>query len=203
MMRRGALAEVLTIIDTEAASLRYYPATRIVHHEIRRFIHGPQLRALLLEGVRAFRKYGANKWLSDDRGNGPLKPEDAAWASAEWSPQVMAAGWKYWALVAGVIAVPFSTSIGAFVLCRWMPGPPRRVAGMTSALRFALATYGNFTAGYSHPHSGAGRPALGMLARLDSGPPCRRIRVRKCGSDSPKSLTAGQIPASPGNCHRA
>jgi hypothetical protein len=99
MMRRDGLVDVLTIIDTEAVSLHYYPATRIVHHEIRRFIHGPQLRALLLEGVRAFRKYGANKWLSDDRGNGPLKPEDATWASTEWSPQVIAAGWKYWAVV--------------------------------------------------------------------------------------------------------
>jgi hypothetical protein len=89
----------LTIIDTEAVSLRYYPPTRIVHHQIRRFIHGPEFRDLLLEGLRAFRKYGANKWLSDDRGNGPLKPSDGIWAKDVWGPEVMAAGWKYWAVV--------------------------------------------------------------------------------------------------------
>ena len=58
------------------------------------------------------------------------------------------AGWKYWALVAGVIAVPLTTSVGAFMLCRWIPGAPRRVAGTTSTLRFALHTYGNFTVNY-------------------------------------------------------
>ncbi len=58
------------------------------------------------------------------------------------------AGWKYWALVAGAIALPLTTSAGAFVLCRWMPGIPRRVAGTTSTVKFALATYGNFTVNY-------------------------------------------------------
>src|SRR5271165_5425320 len=58
------------------------------------------------------------------------------------------AGWKYWALVAGAIALPLSTSAGAFILCRWMPGIPRRVAGTASTLRFALHTYGNFTVNY-------------------------------------------------------
>jgi PST family polysaccharide transporter len=58
------------------------------------------------------------------------------------------AGWKYWALVAGAIALPLSTSTGAFILCRWMPGIPRRVAGTASTLRFALHTYGNFTINY-------------------------------------------------------
>jgi polysaccharide transporter, PST family len=58
------------------------------------------------------------------------------------------AGWRYWALVAGAIAFPLSSSIGAFILCRWMPGIPRRVAGTASTLRFALHTYGNFTVNY-------------------------------------------------------
>src|SRR5437773_2878527 len=91
--------EVLTIIDTEAVSLRYYPPTKIVHHQIRRFVRGDEFRKLLLQGLRAFRKYGAHKWLSDDRGNGPLTPADCAWAREEWGPRVIAAGWKHWAVV--------------------------------------------------------------------------------------------------------
>ena len=94
-----AKRDVLVIIETDAVSLRYYPPSGIVHHEIRRFVHGQEFRDLLSEGARAFRKYGACKWLSDDRGNGPLKPSDRDWARDVWGPDVMAAGWKFWAVV--------------------------------------------------------------------------------------------------------
>ncbi len=57
-------------------------------------------------------------------------------------------GWGYWALVAGVVALPVSTSIGAFILCRWRPGLPRVVEGTGPMLRFALNTYGNFGVNY-------------------------------------------------------
>ena len=57
-------------------------------------------------------------------------------------------GHGYWALVAGTVAVPLSSSIGAFVLCRWIPGRPRSVEGTRATLWFALHTYGNFTVNY-------------------------------------------------------
>ena len=57
-------------------------------------------------------------------------------------------GWGYWALVAGAIALPMSMTVGAFILCRWAPGFPRKVAGTGSMLRFALNTYGNFGVNY-------------------------------------------------------
>jgi PST family polysaccharide transporter len=60
------------------------------------------------------------------------------------------AGWGYWALVGGAIALPLSQSIGAWFLCRWVPGLPRRhVAGTGSTLRFALNTYGRFGVNYA------------------------------------------------------
>ncbi len=58
------------------------------------------------------------------------------------------AGWGYWALVVGAVALPLSTTIGAWYLCRWVPGFPRRAAGTGSVLRFALHTYGRFTVNY-------------------------------------------------------
>ena len=112
--------DALCILDTEAVSLRYYRSTRIVHHEIRRFIHGAEFQELLLEGLRAFRKYGACKWLSDDRGNGPLKPSDGQWAKEVWSPQMMAAGWKYWAVV-----MPAKT-IAQMNMQRWIEAYAKR-----------------------------------------------------------------------------
>jgi len=58
------------------------------------------------------------------------------------------AGWKYWALVAGVLALPLVTSIGAWELCRWVPRPPRRVPGTASVVRFAMHVYGQFSVNY-------------------------------------------------------
>lgn len=57
-------------------------------------------------------------------------------------------GWGYWALVAGAIAMPVSTCAGAWLMCRWIPGLPRRVPGTRQSLSFAFHTYGNFATNY-------------------------------------------------------
>jgi PST family polysaccharide transporter len=58
------------------------------------------------------------------------------------------AGWGYWALVAGALAVPLVTSIGAWFTCRWIPGAPGRVPGTDSMVSFAIYTYGRFSFNY-------------------------------------------------------
>ncbi len=58
------------------------------------------------------------------------------------------AGWGYWALVAGAVARPLSISIGAWSLCRWIPGLPRRGVGTITMVSFALSTYGRYAAFY-------------------------------------------------------
>jgi PST family polysaccharide transporter len=58
------------------------------------------------------------------------------------------AGCGYWALVAGSAAQALTQAIGACVLCRWIPGPPRGVAGMAAMLRFAANVYAHFTVNY-------------------------------------------------------
>ncbi|TAM83893.1 MAG: lipopolysaccharide biosynthesis protein [Acidobacteria bacterium] len=57
-------------------------------------------------------------------------------------------GWGYWALVIGTVALPLCTSAGAFILCPWVPGLPRRVAGTAKLVRFAINVYGHFTVNY-------------------------------------------------------
>lgn len=59
------------------------------------------------------------------------------------------AGWGYRALVAGAVALPFCTSVGAWVLCRWVPSLPRRVAGTASMARFAMHVFGRFSVNYA------------------------------------------------------
>lgn len=87
------------IIDDGDALLLYHPRPKIVHHQLRTVVQGERFRSILEKGVELFVQHGAYKWLSDDRGNGPLSPEDAEWAMTKWSPRVIAAGWKYWAVV--------------------------------------------------------------------------------------------------------
>jgi len=105
---------VETLIDNDAALLRYHLAPKIVHHEFRRFIHGEPFREVLTRGLEVLQKRGAIKWLSDDRHNGPIKPADAEWASKVWVPRVLAAGWKYWAVV-----LPEKT-LGQMNMMRWI-----------------------------------------------------------------------------------
>jgi O-antigen/teichoic acid export membrane protein len=58
------------------------------------------------------------------------------------------AGWSYWALVAGALCTPLVQSLGAWSLCRWIPGWPRRVGGTASVVRFAMSVYGRFGVNY-------------------------------------------------------
>ena len=126
-------SDTLVLIDDEYVSLRVHRRDKIVHHELRKFVHGERLRNVLNQGLDAFIRYGASKWLSDDRGNGALSASDSEWARTSWSPRVMAANWKFWAVVLpenvigqmnmkmwmkayadqGVIAQPFSDPIEA------------------------------------------------------------------------------------------
>jgi hypothetical protein len=87
------------IINNDKATLWYHPKTKIVHHQLHSFIYGPQLREVLEKGLELFRENQAVKWLSDDRGNGALDAEDSEWATTIWSPQMIACGWKFWAIV--------------------------------------------------------------------------------------------------------
>lgn len=58
------------------------------------------------------------------------------------------AGWGYWALVIGTCVLPLSTAVGAWLMCRWIPGRPRYAAGTGTMLWFAMHTYGRFSVNY-------------------------------------------------------
>ncbi len=59
------------------------------------------------------------------------------------------AGWGYWALVAGAVALPLIVSVLAWTACQWVPSLPQRVEGMGPMLRFAAAVYARFSLNYS------------------------------------------------------
>jgi hypothetical protein len=88
-----------TILDNEYATLWFHPEKKIVHHQFHKFIFGEAFRNVLSTGVEVMKKNGAHKWLSDDRNNSAISQEDREWGDSVWTPQVVAAGWKYWAVV--------------------------------------------------------------------------------------------------------
>lgn len=57
-------------------------------------------------------------------------------------------GWHYWALVCGAIALPLSTTIGAWIAYPWLPMLPRRHTATVPMLRFAMSTYARFISNY-------------------------------------------------------
>ncbi|MCO6434649.1 lipopolysaccharide biosynthesis protein [Nitrosomonas nitrosa] len=57
-------------------------------------------------------------------------------------------GWGYWALVLRRLSLPLTTTVGAWMLCRWRPGLPALGTGVRPMLKYAINTYGNFTVDY-------------------------------------------------------
>lgn len=91
--------QTLTILDDEHVSLWYHPETGIVHHRIHKYLVPGVFRKLLTAGAEVLEKHGATKYLSDDRSNVVVAPDDIKWADENWYPRVRKAGLKHWALV--------------------------------------------------------------------------------------------------------
>ncbi len=89
----------MKIMDDTNISMWYYPESKILHHQIHQFFCGKPFRDALNKGVEVFQKYGAQKWLSDDRMIPALSKEDLDWGDRDWFPRVAKSGWKYWAIV--------------------------------------------------------------------------------------------------------
>ena len=98
-LTRNSRSDLEVVLDGETARLCYDSRHKIVQHEFRSFVHGRALRDVLEKGLEILKQRGAQKWLSDDRGNGPVTSAASEWALNDWAPRVIAAGWKYWGVV--------------------------------------------------------------------------------------------------------
>jgi hypothetical protein len=92
------MAEVI-IVDNEFITVRYLDDKRIIYHTVHKPIPDQELKDAVNAGTDALIEFGACKWLSDDRLNGPVSPEIAEWGRQDWNPRTIAGGWKYWANV--------------------------------------------------------------------------------------------------------
>lgn len=85
------------IVDNEYITIQYLPDKKVISHVVHKPVTDKPLQDALNVATEALKKYGACKWLSDDRKNGPLSPEQLEWGFKDWNPRAIAAGWKYWA----------------------------------------------------------------------------------------------------------
>jgi hypothetical protein len=92
-------ASRVCVLDTTLIAVWVYPTRRMIHHEMKAFCFGADFRAALTRGAEAMEQHRAIKWLSDDRANGALVPEDEQWGYDVWFPRAIAAGWQPWAVV--------------------------------------------------------------------------------------------------------
>jgi hypothetical protein len=98
-MPTSTLPSRLPVFDHQRIRVWYYPTARIIHHEMLAPVLGDIFRQALTAGAKAMAEHKGEKWLSDDRLNGALMPEDLEWVDKVWHAQAVAAGWKYWALL--------------------------------------------------------------------------------------------------------
>jgi hypothetical protein len=89
----------VTVIDDEYMGLWYRPETGIVHHQIKGYLLPGGFRKLLSASAELLETHRAAKYVSDDRSNVVVDPEDIKWADENWYPRVTKAGLKHWALV--------------------------------------------------------------------------------------------------------
>ncbi len=88
-----------TLIDNEYVRMWYYPKPGIIHHQFLQPVSSEAFQNTLISGLRVLQKYGAQKWLSDDRLNSILSAEDNSWSHNFWLPRAYKAGWRYWAVL--------------------------------------------------------------------------------------------------------
>lgn len=89
----------ISIVDNDVISVWVYPHRHMIHHQMKGYCYGERFKEALTKGTDAMEHYKATKWLSDDRGNGALPPEDTDWAEKTWFPRTKAAGWQHWSVV--------------------------------------------------------------------------------------------------------
>jgi hypothetical protein len=87
------------ILENENITIWYYNSKKIVHHQFHKFTKGMAFQNALNKTSEIIETKGAIKFLSDDRKNTVISPDDMKWLKTVWRPRVIKAGWKYWAIV--------------------------------------------------------------------------------------------------------
>jgi hypothetical protein len=90
---------VETVWENDLAVVWYHPVEKVVHHKIKKWLGAEGFKTMLTIGADCFEKNRCKKWLSDDRANAVVPPGIAEWGQQVWTPRVIKAGFKWWAVL--------------------------------------------------------------------------------------------------------
>ncbi len=92
--------QTITALSNDYFDLLFHEDTKIVHHIYKSPMDSEHLQEVLSGGTDLMEKYGATKWVSDNRQLvNAFSDEAAEWVNNVWLPRTIKAGWKYWAMV--------------------------------------------------------------------------------------------------------
>ena len=100
----------MIIYQSEHATLKWVEAHHSILKRFRGFIKDQELQDAFNTGLKVLKEHHSCKWLSDNRGLPVYRPQDIEWINHDWFPRMLAAGWKYWALLEP------ETAIGAMTM---------------------------------------------------------------------------------------
>lgn len=89
----------ITLVENEFVTLQYLSGQKMLYHSVHTPVDEDVFKSALNAGVDILGKNKIEKWLSDDRKNGPFSQAFSEWAIQDWIPRAIAAGWRYWANV--------------------------------------------------------------------------------------------------------
>lgn len=89
----------IDVVKSEFVTLQYLPEKKLLHHTIHKPVDEAVFKNVLNAGVDLLSKHSIQKWLSDDRKNGPFSQDFSEWAVKDWIPRSITAGWRFWANV--------------------------------------------------------------------------------------------------------
>jgi hypothetical protein len=89
----------IDIVKNEFVTLQYLPGQKMLYHIVHTAVDEDVFKSALNAGVDMLGKNRIEKWLSDDRKNGPFSQAFSEWAIQDWIPRAIGAGWRYWANV--------------------------------------------------------------------------------------------------------
>lgn len=104
----------MIIAENEYVTLRYVESQNYLYHTVHRPVDETVFMASLDSGVDFMHQHHVQKWLSDDRLNGPFSETFSQWAINDWIPRSIQAGWKYWANVVPV-EIKAAGTLGPFI----------------------------------------------------------------------------------------
>lgn len=89
----------MPVFESQYGQVVFDDTHQYVYHTFKKPVSGTNLHNILEAGLDALKANGAHKWLSDDRNNSEVLPNDINYSLNDWGPRAAKAGWTHWALV--------------------------------------------------------------------------------------------------------